>query len=69
MDPSQSPADSSQSGIPVLAVRLKLPSSTWVEAEEFRDIYQIAMHIPRGGTRTLPHPALLFLFAFPPFPN
>ena len=45
---------------PYPMLSLKLPSSTWVgalvPAEELRDMYQIAMYNPWGGTRTLTHP-------------
>ena len=48
------PSDSNQSGVHLLMLSLKLPSSTWVgtlvSAEELRGI---VMYIPSGGTRTL----------------
>ena len=44
---------SDQSGVCVLVLSLKLPSSTWVgtlvPVEELKDMYQIVMYIPRGG--------------------
>ena len=51
------PFGSNQSGIHVLEHSLKLPSSSWVgtfvPTEELRDVYQMALHIPWGGARTL----------------
>ena len=48
---------------------LKLPSSTWVGAllpvEELRDMCQIDMHIPLGGTRIRPHGCTVVSFCIP----
>lgn len=53
---------------PHACAQLEATISTWVGAlvhiEELRDMYQIVMHIPWGGTRTKPQPAL-FISALP----
>ena len=52
------PSSSNRSGVHMLMLSLKLPSSPWVGApapiEELRDMYQIVMHIPRGNQDPVP---------------
>lgn len=57
------PSDFTQSGVHMLVLSLKLPSSTWrgglggalVSVEELWALYQITRYIPSGATRTLLH--------------
>ena len=51
------PSCSNQSGVYMLVVSTESPSFTWVgvlvSAEQLKDMHQIVMYIPWGGTRTL----------------
>ena len=61
--PSHQLSDCNQSGIPVLALSLKLQSSTWVEAREFRYIRLLCI-APEGGPCPILH--CCFYLHFPP---
>ena len=64
---SHHPSGSIWPGIHVFELSLKLPSSPWalVPVEELRDTYQIALHLPRRGTRPRPHfTTVFFLHSF-----